>query len=159
MAVHGVALFKDMDGNDLKGPREDGSSLVLDYEFNAKVPHDIHGRVQGKRQVLPFSITKEIDQLTPQLFKALCQNEILKEVVVNLFRIEPETGLEKNYFSYIFNKAHIVSINNSMLSVTEQDKANVGQLETISFVSEGIKFLFKEGNIEFEDEPSLHFQT
>ncbi|MGE5811953.1 MAG: type VI secretion system tube protein TssD [Ignavibacteria bacterium] len=159
MAVKGIILMKDADGNDLKGPREDGSSLVLDFTFNAQVPHDSHGKIQGQRRVLPFSVTKEIDQLTPQIFKGLCRNEIFTGITVNLFRIEPETGLEKNYFSYLFTKAHIVNIINSMPSITENDKESVGQLETVSFVAEEITLVFKEGNIEYTDKPALHFQT
>jgi type VI secretion system secreted protein Hcp len=158
MAVKGLILIKDGDGNDLKGPREDGSSLILDFSFNAQVPHDNHGKIQGQRKILPFAVTKEIDQLTPQIFKALCRNEILTEVVVNLFRIEPATGLEQNYFSYLFTNAHVVTITNSMPSIVENDKDNVGQLETVSFVCEEITLSFKEGNIEYTDKPSLHFQ-
>jgi type VI secretion system Hcp family effector len=158
MAVKGIILIKDGDGNDLKGPREDGSSLILDFSFNAQVPHDNHGKIQGQRKILPFNITKEIDQLTPQIFKALCRNEILSEIVVNLFRIAPETGLEQNHFAYLFSKAHVVSITNTMPSIIENDKDNVGQLETVSFVSEEITLSFKEGNIEYTDKPALHFQ-
>ncbi|MGE5795385.1 MAG: type VI secretion system tube protein TssD [Ignavibacteria bacterium] len=157
MAVKGTIQFKDGEGNDLKGPREDGSSLILDFSFGVTLPFDAQGKIQGQRSVMPFTITKEIDQLTPQLAQIICTAARCSMITVFLFRIEPETGLEKNYFIYVFEDAHIVQQANSMPSITNKDNEHVGHLESISFVAKRVTWLFKEGNIQFMDEPALHF--
>ncbi len=156
MAVKGTIQFKDGDGNDLKGPREDGSSLILDFNFGVQLPFDTQGKIQGQRSYVPFTITKEIDQLTPQLAQILCTAARCSMISVFLFRIEPTTGLEKMFFSYIFEDAHIVQATQSMPSVINNSNENVGQLETISFMAARVTWLFSEGNIEFTDEPALH---
>ncbi len=108
MAVKGTIQFKDGDGNDLTGPREDGSSLILDFNFGVILPFDAQGKIQGQRSFAPFTITKEIDQLTPQLAQIICTAARCSTISVFLFRIEPTTGLEKMFFTYLFEDAHIV---------------------------------------------------
>jgi type VI secretion system secreted protein Hcp len=154
----GLIFIKDSEGSDLKGSREDGSSTVLSFNFLANLPHDTGGRIRGVREVHPFSVVKEIDQLTPLLFKGLVKAELFQEIVIKLFRIDPETGLENNYFTFTFNNCHIVSISNSKSSIGDDKNEIIGQFETISFISEKIKMVFNEGNIEAIDEPALHLQ-
>jgi type VI secretion system secreted protein Hcp len=156
MAVKGTIQFKDGDGNDLKGPREDGSSLVLDFSFGVQLPFDAQGKIQGQRGFVPFTITKEIDQLTPQLAQIICTAARCSEIAVFLFRIEPTTGLEKMFFSYLFENAHIVQQSNAMPSHGGDTAETVGHIETISFLAERVTWLFSDGNIQFTDEPALH---
>jgi type VI secretion system Hcp family effector len=157
MAVKGTILFQDAEGNDLKGPREDGTCLMLDFSFGVQLPFDIQGKIQGQRSIIPFTITKEIDQLTPQLAQIICTAGKCRDILVNLFRIEPETGLEKAFFMYLFHDAHIVQQTNSMPSVTNPDNDRIGHLESIAFMAREVTWLFKEGNIQFTDVPELHF--
>ena len=156
MAVKGTIQFKDGDGNDLTGPREDGSSLILDFNFGVQLPFDAQGKIQGQRSFVPFTITKEIDQLTPQLAQIICTAARCSMISVFLFRIEPTTGLEKMFFSYVFEDAHIVQQTQSMPSATNSSNENIGHLETISFMAARVTWLFSEGNIQFMDEPALH---
>jgi len=156
MAVKGTIQFKDGDGNDLTGPREDGSSLILDFNFGVQLPFDTQGKIQGQRSFVPFTVTKEIDQLTPQLAQIICTAARCSMITVFLFRIEPSTGLEKMFFTYVFENAHIVQQTQSMPSATNSSNENIGHLETISFMAERVTWLFSEGNIKFMDEPALH---
>lgn len=156
MAVKGTIQFKDGDGNDLTGPREDGSSLVLDFSFGVQLPFDAQGKIQGQRSFVPFTVTKEIDQLTPQLAQIICTAARCSSISVFLFRIEPTTGLEKMFFMYLFENAHIVQQTQSMPSHSGDRAEDVGHLETISFMAERVTWLFSEGNIQFMDEPALH---
>jgi type VI secretion system secreted protein Hcp len=108
------------------------------------------------RQRSLLYITKEIDQLTPQLAQIICTAARCSSISVFLFRIEPTTGLEKMFFMYQFENAHIVMQTQSMPSTTNSSNENVGHLETISFMAERVTWLFSEGNIQFMDEPALH---
>ena len=66
MAVKGEIKFKDAEGNDLEGPRPNGSCTVLEFSQRLRLPYtEGTGQVTGSRIYDPFTILKEIDKLTP----------------------------------------------------------------------------------------------
>jgi type VI protein secretion system component Hcp len=72
MAVKGEILFKSSEFGDLKGPRENKSSLIYEFSHEVYLPHEsAENRIQGMRRIGPFEIVKSIDRLTPQLYNIL----------------------------------------------------------------------------------------
>jgi type VI secretion system secreted protein Hcp len=67
------------------------------------------GQASGKRQHKPISITKEVDESSPQLFQAATTNEVLKNVVIQSVRVDPR-GKEQIYQTITLKNAHIPQI-------------------------------------------------
>ncbi|NUP90114.1 MAG: type VI secretion system tube protein Hcp [Candidatus Sumerlaeia bacterium] len=66
-----------------ESPREKRKDWVggLSYFHEIKSPRDVAtGQASGKRQHGPITITKEWGASTPQIFQALCTNEVIKTV-------------------------------------------------------------------------------
>jgi len=127
MAVKGEIIIKNHEGNDLEGPRENNSSLVFDFNHTVYLPFDKEqNKIQGSRRISEFSIIKDIDQLTPQLYDIVCNGRKCTEVLIILYRIAAETGEEEEYFHYILEEAKIVSVENWMPSTKIPANENQG---------------------------------
>ena len=69
MAMKGELTVKNHEGTQLEGPRENGSSLVFEYEHQVYLPFDSEeNKIQGSRRIGSFTLIKDVDQLTPQLY-------------------------------------------------------------------------------------------
>lgn len=83
----------------------------LSYRHAIKSPRDIStGQASGKRQHGPISITKEWGAASPQLFQALCTNEVLTQVLFEFYHTTPD-GQEEVY--------HTVTLTNATVSAIE----------------------------------------
>jgi type VI secretion system secreted protein Hcp len=83
---------------------------VLSFSAGALAPRDAStGQASGKRQHKPISITKEVDESSPQLFKAATTNEVLKNVVIQSVRVDPR-GKEQIYQTITLKNAHIPQV-------------------------------------------------
>jgi type VI secretion system Hcp family effector len=74
-----------------QGPSRGTSSFGSDskeigaFEFGVQSPRDAaSGQASGKRQHKPIIITKEWGAASPQLFQALCTNEVLDSIVIQI---------------------------------------------------------------------------
>ena len=96
------------------------------------------GRVSGKVQNLPLTITKDVDAASPQIFQALCANEPLKGVTIEAYAIGPD-GKEV--------VAQTVRLTNAAVTGLRQyvDDAggsipSAGPREEVSFTYQSIEF-------------------
>ena len=97
MAMKGELTVMNHEGTQLEGPRENGSSLVFEYEHQVYLPFDSEeNKIQGSRRIGSFTLIKDVDQLTPQLYEMVCLGRTCKEVKITLYRINEE-GDEKPY--------------------------------------------------------------
>ncbi|TFH02786.1 MAG: type VI secretion system tube protein Hcp [Calditrichales bacterium] len=152
MAMKGEITIKNHEGTALEGPRENGSSLVFEYEHKVFLPFDQEeNRVQGSRRIAGFKVTKDIDRLTPQLNEMVCLGRTCKEVVITLYKINDE-GDEKPYFTYTLENAKIVSVKNFMPSTKIAENENVGHLEQVEFLAKKFTWEFMEGGIIYSEE-------
>jgi type VI secretion system secreted protein Hcp len=153
MAVKGEVLFKDAEGNDLEGPRPNGSCTVLEFKQVVKLPSDpTTGQVTGSRMYEPFQIEKEIDKLTPFVFQYCAHGMVFKSVAISLYEIAEATGKETVYFKYTLSNARVIEVQNFMPSSTETTKLTVAHLERIFLVAQDIKWEHVKGSTEFQDE-------
>jgi len=159
MAVKGEVVFKDAEGNDLEGPRPNGSCTVLQFSQGVKLPTDYtSGQVTGSRMYEPFIIMKEIDKLTPFMFQYCAQGMVLKSVIVSLYEIAEATGKETVYFKYTLTNARVVQVENLMPSSTEQFGLNLTHLERVHLVAESIEWEHVKGSTMFQDEGFFSFR-
>ena len=98
MAVKGEIKFKNHEGNELQGPRDNGSSLVYEFGHEVYLPYEKEeNKIQGSRKITAFNVVKAIDPLTPQLYQIVCNGQMCKEIEITLYRIGMQTGDGRNY--------------------------------------------------------------
>ena len=147
MAMKGELTVKNHEGTQLEGPRENGSSLVFEYEHKVYLPFDTEeNKIQGSRRVGAFTLMKDVDKLTPQLYEMVEKGRTCKEVIITLYRINEE-GDEKPYFTYTLQDAKIVSVKNYMPSTKYLENENVGHLEKVEFLAKKFTWEYLEGGI------------
>jgi len=152
MAMKGEISVKNHEGTQLEGPRENGSSLVFEFDHQVYLPFDKEeNRVQGSRRIGAFSVVKDIDKLTPQLYEMVCLGRNCTEVVVTLYKINEE-GDESPYFNYKLENAKIVSVKNFMPSTKYAENENVGHLEKVEFLAKTFTWEFMEGGVIYTEE-------
>ena len=153
MAVKGEIKISNHEGNELQGPRENGSSLVFEFSHEVYLPYDSEeNKIQGSRRIGAFSIIKDIDALTPQLYQAVCNGQMCKKVIITLYRIAAESGEEEAYFHYTLENAKIVSVENWMPSTKYEANENIGHLEKVKFLAKSFTWEFLEGGIMYTEE-------
>lgn len=153
MAVKGEIQVFNHEGTQLEGPRENGSSLVFEFEHSVYLPFDQEeNKIQGSRRIGAFTLTKDIDRLTPQLYEMVCLGRTCQKVVITLYRINQEGGDEEPYFVYTLESAKIVSVTNTMPSTKYAENENVGHLETVRFLAKTFTWEFLEGGIMYSEQ-------
>src|SRR5512145_2247913 len=75
-------------GESMRDAHKDKIACIsMDHEVIS--PRDISsGQAAGKRQHRPIVITKEWGAASPQLFQALCTNEVLKSVLFEFYKTD-----------------------------------------------------------------------
>ena len=152
MAMKGEITVQNHEGTQLEGPRENASSLVFEFDHNVYLPFDQEeNRVQGSRRIGAFTVIKDIDKLTPQLYEMVCLGRNCKEVVITLYKINEE-GDESPYFKYKLENAKIVSVKNFMPSTKYVENENVGHMEKVEFLAKTFTWEFMEGGVIYTEE-------
>lgn len=133
MAFKGELFIEGPDGP-LEGPRENGTSLVYEYNHEVYLPFETEtNTVQGSRRITAFSLTKDVDKITPILYQYCCEGTKLPKVIVVLYKII-ETS-EIPYFNYTLENATIVSVKNIMPTTKQKENENIGHLEEVKFMA------------------------
>jgi type VI secretion system secreted protein Hcp len=152
MAMKGEISVQNHEGTQLEGPRENGSSLVFEFNHKVYLPFDQEeNRVQGSRRVGAFTVIKDIDKLTPQLYEMVCLGRNCKEVVITLYKINEE-GDESPYFHYKLENAKIVSVENFMPSTKLPENENVGHLERVELLAKTFTWEYLEGGVIYTEQ-------
>jgi type VI secretion system Hcp family effector len=134
MAFKGELFIEGPDGP-LEGPRENGTSLIYEFTHEVYLPYEVEtNRVQGSRRLSVFSLTKDIDKITPILYQYCCEGTKIKSVTIILYKIKEAS--ETPYFNYILENATIVSVKNLMPTTKIKENENVGHLEEVKFLAE-----------------------
>jgi len=153
MAVLSTIQFWDNEGNELEGPREDGTSLVHEFDHRVYLPFDKEQTlIEGSRKIAPLNVVKYIDRLSPQLIKMACEGKKCEKVVLTLYRINRDDGNEEPYFTYTLENANIVSVENSMLSTKTEDTEAIDHLEKVGIVARKWEWEYLDGGISHPEE-------
>ncbi|KAA0227664.1 type VI secretion system tube protein Hcp [bacterium] len=156
MAVKGELSVWNHENTQLEGPRGNKSSLVFEYEHEVYMPFDREdNKLQGTRRIDAFSVTKEIDKLTPQLYEIVCKGRNCKKVQISLYRIAKDGGDEEEYFRYILEDAKIISVRNHMPITKYEQNENIGHLETVRFLAKSFSWQYLEGGVEYTEVSGL----
>ncbi len=104
MARPGFISFTSSAQGALAGPEKqltrDGLSHVLSFSHGVDLPSADDSRVLGGQPMhRPIEVVKPLDRVSPQLYQALCERELLTKVVLFWCRYNTAGTLELLYRS------------------------------------------------------------
>lgn len=130
----------------------EGSIEAFKLEYMVKTHIEASGMATGERSHGPVTITKRIDQSSPILHQALCNNEEL-EVTIKFYRPNPiGDGTTEHFYTIRLRQGRISSIRTISPSTVDQITESLPAMEEVSFVFGAITWIYESGGIEFEDE-------
>lgn len=130
--------------------KEKMAGLAFHYECIS--PRDMAtGQASGKRQHKPVVFTKEWGAASPQIFQALCTNEVLKSVLFEFVRTTAD-GTEEIYHTVKLSNATIASVNQEVAQTAEGQRFDTHELERIALSFQRIEIENKTGKTMATDD-------
>ena len=132
-------LYVNTEDAAIEGPLEDKSCFIFEFDHNVYMPYDHEdNKLQSTRRITAFLIVKEIDPMTPQLYKIVCDGTLCTEVKIVLYHIEGST--EVPYFNYTLTNARCIEVKNYMPFTKIKSNENIGHMEQVKFLAETFKW-------------------
>jgi type VI secretion system secreted protein Hcp len=124
--------------------------IVTSHELVA--PRDAAtGQATGKRTHKPFVITKELDQSSPLLYKALIENEDITTWELQFW--QPSTkGDEKHYYTIQLRNARVSNITFGLSDDRNPHLSKKKAYEAVAFTYQKIAWTWVDGAITAEDD-------
>ena len=147
MALNAYLKLKGQNQGDIKGSGPENKIMVIASNHSILSPrNESSGIAIGKRMHKPFVITKEVDQSTPQLYKALVDNENISEWELQFWK--PDTsGAEMQYYTVKLNNATIASIEFHMPNNKDHQLMKFMEYEEIAFTYQDIEWIWEESGV------------
>lgn len=140
--------FKNQGDTKGESPREQHKAKIqgISFHYNVKSPRDAAtGQASGKRTHHPVTFVKEWGPSSPQFFQALCNNEVLTEVLFEFIKTDPN-GEEYVYHTIKLVNAAVSEIDQYLAGDAKQDSTHdTHELEKISFTFQRIEMENKDG--------------
>ncbi len=114
--------------------RDKGWIPCLQFSYQPGAVRDVSGQASGKRQHGQIVIVKERGAASPQIFRAVTTNEVLKQVSFEFVRVTAD-GREEVYKTLRITKAVLASVR----TLTSGGPKDVREEVTLSF---------EQGNLE-----------
>jgi type VI secretion system secreted protein Hcp len=110
------------------------------------------GMASGKRQHKPITITKEWDASSPQLFRAIVTNEVLKTILFEFVRTDPG-GKEHVHYTIKLTNAAVADVRSYLdLTDTSGDPYDGHELEDVAFTFQTIEVADQDGKTTAADD-------
>jgi len=130
----------------------EGKILVIGVMHEIVCPRDpASGLPTGKRIHKPFTLLKELDRATPQLFSVLCHNENLPSFELQFWQPSP-TGVERQHYTVRLTNANITSIHFKMPNNRNQRLMRFTEYEEVAFTYQRIEWTWNDGNLTADDD-------
>jgi type VI secretion system secreted protein Hcp len=150
----------DIAGDSTKAVQADDNveNTIECLSFHYKLSTQTTGQqptITGKRVHYPVEITKRFDKSSPNLFRALVQNEII-EATFKFYRPDPAAGAPEHYFTYMGGQGRLVTVESESALILDASKEMYPDTEKVSFVFKKLRWTYIPDNVETEDtwEPS-----
>lgn len=142
MPTPGNLRIPEIPGSSEKEGRE-GTIDVFEVEHSVRQPIDsTTGMGTGVRVHSPLTVLANIDKATPALFKALSTGRELDEVILEFYRIDPETRSETKYYEMTLRKVRVVYIRPYVPNTLKPENEALRHMVLYSFVYEEIEWNF-----------------
>ncbi|WP_404349284.1 Hcp family type VI secretion system effector [Enterobacter hormaechei] len=143
--------LEDENGSPIIGscmmPTRLGSIELKSFSHGVTIPVDPSwGKLTGTRVHRPITIVKEFDQITPLLYRAVCEGRVMKKGIIKMYRIL-ESGIEAEYFNIVMENVKFMTVAPFM---TPNGMSST-HLETLELRYEAISWKYTEGNIIYRD--------
>jgi type VI secretion system secreted protein Hcp len=153
-AAEPVFLRLKIQGAEVKGDVAlrgvEGMIECSSYEQEVTMPVATAGLQSGRRQYQPLKITKRIDQSSPQILKALTQNEVV-DAEFHFYRVNRASGAVQQFYTVEIKQAHVVSVKQMNPDRAVAATAALPPMEEVSFAFNTIKWTYVDGGITHED--------
>lgn len=121
----------------------------IGFTYECLSPRDANtGQASGKRQHKPVSFLKEWGAASPQIFQALCTNEVLKKVLFEFVHTTPE-GEEEVYHTVTLTNATVSSLHQFVNNQAEDGRGKVvfdtREMEQVALTFQKIEIESKVG--------------
>ena len=123
------------------------------FTYNLDAPWDPPtGKLTGRRQHGPVTITKRIDRSTPLLLKALCENEPVTEAKFRFFRPAVSgAGNEEQFYTVILEDGFVSSVQQVSRDTIVGGEKAPPMMEEVSFVFQRITWTYEIGGATHTD--------
>ncbi len=128
----------------------EGFIEVLNFQHTVKIPSDSFGIPTGRRVHLPMTLGKVVDRSSPMLYQALCDSELLTEVLIDWYRTDG-SGMEELYYRLRLQNAQITNIDFYVPEVEQAETQITGHREKIALVYDHIIWSHEVDGVEYED--------
>lgn len=150
MPIPASLKIPDIPGGSKIQGREDEIE-VYGFRHEVYMPTDRKdGSATGTRVHQDFVMVKNFDKASPKLYEYLCNGKVIPSATLRWFMID-ENGSEVEYFSHELTNARITAIRPHMPDVDNPANEQYKHMEEVSMRYEKVKWLFKDGHIEYED--------
>ena len=155
MARPGFISFTSSAQGTLAGPEKqlarDGLSHVLCFSHGVELPSADDSRVLGGQPMhRPVEVVKPLDRVSPQLYQALCDREVLTTVIIFWSQYNSAGTLELVYEIELKN-ARVVSLRPVMPDLLEKGQEDHPYCERVSLLYESINWRYgPSAEVEFE---------
>ena len=142
MATPANLRIEELPGSSDKEGRE-GTIDVFEVEHHLHQPIDPGtGQASGTRVHSPLIAQAVIDKATPGLLKALSTGRVLNEVVLEFYRIDPQTRSEVKYYEITMRDVRVVDIRPSVANTKKKENEGLGHAIEYSFMYREIEWNF-----------------
>ncbi|MCI1899041.1 MAG: type VI secretion system tube protein Hcp [Enterobacter sp.] len=151
MSIPAHIWMYDEDDSPLVGecimPTRLGSTEMKSFNHSIWIPTDHNtGKLTGTRLHTPITFEKEMDKLTPYLFRAVCAGRTFCKAIIKMYKIN-EAGIEFEYFNIELNNVKVTRVSPVLFPL---GVASV-HLEEVELRYESISWKYVEGNIIYND--------
>ncbi len=124
---------------------------ILGFRHEVYMPTDRKdGSATGTRVHKDLVMIKNYDKGSPKLYEYLCNGKVIGSALLHWYEID-DTGTEKEYYTHELTNARVTSIRLYMPDVDNPANEQYKHMEEVAFRYEKIKWLFKDGNVEYTD--------
>ena len=124
---------------------------ILQFDHKLHIPTDPKdGTVAGARVHGLFTVLKNYDKSSPELFKRLCNGTAIPKITLRWYTITPE-GDETVYFTHTLENARVVKMRSWMPNILDAITERYKHMEEVMFQYEKITWKYEDGAIEFSD--------
>ncbi|MCM7588353.1 type VI secretion system tube protein Hcp [Enterobacter chuandaensis] len=128
-------------------PTRLGSTELKSFNHSVWIPTCSNtGKLTGTRLHVPITFEKEIDRITPFLFRAVCTGKTFKTALVKMYKIDG-AGIEREYFNITLENVKITRIS----PVLHPLGIASAHMEEVELRYESIEWKYCAGNIMFKD--------
>lgn len=133
-------------------PGREDTIECISFEHSVVSPRDAaSGLPTGRRQHTPVKFTMPLDKATPQLARAMANNENLTTVEFEFYRPDGAGG-ETHYYTILLENARVSSLRTWKPNTRDAASVALPDMVEVQFVYQKITWTWQDGGITAQDD-------